>query len=242
MRTGGSARSPPRRRPAWHRTGHVVVTSAALAASGVSFAAVDFEIAARKHHTACAVGVAVFDNGAQTDSARLMIQPPGNAYDPALIDVHGITPADTANADTFPRVWGRVASMTDGRLLVAHNAAFDMSVLRKSADHHRYRPPPVEFVCTEKLARVAAPEQDSYRLDSLAAEFGLPLTHHDPLSDAVAAGLLWLLLLDRSGLPPEQWLRRCGYRGAGYCRHGQYQGFIRPRASSRPSRRQPPAT
>ena len=34
--------------------------------------------------------------------------------------------------------------MTDGRLLVAHNAFFDMSVLRKSAAHHRYRPPPVE--------------------------------------------------------------------------------------------------
>ena len=124
--------------------------------------------------------------------------------------------------------------MTDGRLLVAHNAAFDMSVLRKSADHHRYRPPPVEFVCTEKLARVAAPQQDSYRLDSLAAEFGLPLMHHDPLSDATAAGLLWLLLLERSGLPPEQWLRRCGYRGPGYCRHGLFRTRRRARPATRP--------
>ena len=127
--------------------------------------------------------------------------------------------------------------MTDGRLLVAHNAAFDMSVLRKSADHHRYRPPPVESVCTEKLASAAAPQQDWYRLDSLAAEFGLPLTHHDPLSDATAAGLLWLLLLERSGLPPEQLLLRCGYRGPGYCRHGSYQGFTRPRVAGRQRRR-----
>ena len=111
--------------------------------------------------------------------------------------------------------------------------AFDMSVLRKSAAHYRYQPAPVEFVCTEKLARRAIPQRPSYRLNALAAEFGLPLTHHDPVSDAAAAGLLWLTLLARSGQTPARLLRSCGYWGPGYCRNGHYQGFTRPQATQR---------
>ena len=80
------------------------MTSAALAASGRSFAAVDFETAAPKHHTACAAGVAIFDDGAQTDSAKLLIRPPDNAYDPGHTGLHGISPADTAHADGCPQV------------------------------------------------------------------------------------------------------------------------------------------
>ena len=45
------------------------------------------------------------------------------------------------------------------------------------------------FACTYRLARSALPEARSWGLKGLAAEFGIPLSHHDPLSDAHAAGL-----------------------------------------------------
>ena len=55
------------------------------------------------------------------------------------------------------------------------------------------------FACTYRLARSALPEARSWGLKALAAEFGIPLSHHDPLSDAQAAGASVAGLPDRSG-------------------------------------------
>ena len=161
---------------------------------GQSFAAIDFETATNERNSACAVGVVVFEQGLPTDTRQLLIRPPDNDYDPLNTMIHGIGPSDTRRSPEFPEVWERVAKMIDGRLVVAHNTAFDLSVLRISAEHHGYEPDPFPFACTYRIARSAMPDATSWSLDVLANEFGIPLSHHDPLSDAHAAGLLWLAL------------------------------------------------
>ena len=82
--------------------------------------------------------------------------------------------------------------------MVAHNTAFDVSVLRWSAWYRDYAPPPFEFACTYRLARAELPEAESWRLDSLAADLGIALRYHDPVSDAQAAGLLLVHLAKRT--------------------------------------------
>ena len=114
--------------------------------------------------------------------------------------------------------------MLDGRLVVAHNTAFDLSVLRRSAEHHGYEPAPFPFACTYRIARSAMPDATSWSLDVLADDFGIPLSHHDPLSDAHAAGLLWLALPDRFGTTHSDLLATHGYR-LGYCHLDGYKPF-----------------
>ena len=159
---------------------------------GRSFAAIDFETATSERSSACAVGVVVFEQGLPTDTLNLLIRPPDNHYNSINTMIHGIGPSDTRHAPDFPEIWERVARLLDGRLVVAHNAAFDLSVLRRSAEHYGYEPDPFPFACTYRIARTALPDAAAWSLDALADEFGIPLSHHDPLSDANAAGLLWL--------------------------------------------------
>ncbi len=201
-----------------------------------SFAAIDFETATSESRSACAVGVVVFEQGLPTDTLNLLIRPPGNHYDGFNTMIHGIGPSDTRRAPDFPEIWERVARLLDGRLVVAHNTAFDLSVLRRSAEHHGYEPDPFPFACTYRIARSAMPDARSWSLDVLAADFGIPLSHHDPLSDANAAGLLWLALPDRFDTTPSDLLATHGYR-LGYCHLDGYRPFSNATPSSSGSSR-----
>ncbi len=198
---------------------------------GRSFAAVDFETATSERKSACAVGVVVFEQGSPTDTLSLLIRPPGNRYDGFNTMIHGIGPADTRRSPGFPEVWEQVAPMLDGRLVVAHNTAFDLSVLRRSAEDHGYEPDPFPFACTYRIARSAMPDATSWSLDVLAADFGISLMHHDPLSDAHAAGLLWMAMPKRLGTTHSELLASLGYR-LGYCRFDGYKPFSNAAASS----------
>ena len=213
-----------------------VISSEQTTGLGQSFAAIDFETATSERNSACAVGVVVFEQGLPTDTLSLLIRPPDNRYDGFNTMIHGIGPSDTRHSPDFPEIWERVARMLDGRLVVAHNTAFDLSVLRRSAEHHGYEPDPFPFVCTYRIARSAMPDAASWSLDVLADDFGIPLSHHDPLSDAHAAGLLWLALPDRFGTTHSDLLATHGYR-LGYCHLDGYKPFSNATPSSSGSSR-----
>ncbi len=198
---------------------------------GRSFAAIDFETATSERGSACAVGVVVFEQGSPVDARRLLIRPPGNRFDAFNTALHGIGPSDTRDSPGFPEVWEQVAGMLDGQLVVAHNTAFDMSVLRRSAEHRDYEPAPFSFACTYRLARSAMPEAPSWGLKALAAEFGIPLSHHDPVSDARAAGLLWLALSERFNATHPELLALHGYR-LGHCDLSAYRPYSNAQPSS----------
>ena len=196
-----------------------------------SFAAIDFETATSERNSACAVGAVVFEQGSPTETLSLLIRPPGNRYDGFNTMIHGIGPSDTRRSPGFPEVWEQVAQMLDGRLVIAHNTAFDLSVLRRSAEHHGYEPDPFPFACTYRIARSAMPDATSWSLDVLADDFGIPLSHHDPLSDALAAGLLWLAMPQRFGTTHSDLLASLGYR-LGHCHLGGYKPFSNAAVSS----------
>ena len=168
--------------------------------SGPSFAAIDFEIATPSWATACAVGVVLVEDGAVTDEHRFLIRPPDNRYGEFHVALHGITPEDTADAPDFPDVWPRVADLIGERIAVAHNAAFDFGVARRSAAHWDYTCPELSFTCTYRLAQRAWPSRRTYGLDALTADLGVALDHHNPLSDARAAAQVALRLCAHSGI------------------------------------------
>lgn len=198
---------------------------------GRSFVAIDFETATSERSSACAVGVVVFERGAPTDTLSLLIRPPDNRYDDFNTMIHGICPSDTHHSPEFPEVWEQIEAMLNGRLVVAHNTAFDISVLRRSAEHHGYVPDSFPFACTYRIARAAMPDAISWSLDVLANDFGIPLTHHDPLSDAQAAGQLWLGLAERFGTTHSALLKSLSYR-LGHFHPVGYKPFSNAVASS----------
>lgn len=197
----------------------------------VTFAAIDFETATASRDSACAIGIAVFDDGNVTIERSWLIRPPDNEYDGFNISIHGITPEDTESALSFDHVWPEVLEHVGGRVVIAHNTAFDISVVRASAAYYDLPLPELRFACTYRMAKSVWPNRWNYRLDSLAGEFGISLDHHDPKSDAAAAAALALILCEENRCSSiEELAVQLQYR-LGYLSGDKYQGFSNAAAS-----------
>ena len=151
------------------------------------FAAIDFETATEQRASACAVAVTLVDGGQVTNTGRWLIRPPENDYSGFNIGIHGIRPKDTMHSPEFLEVWREVLEVIGDRPLVAHNASFDLSVLRQSLDHEGAEWPTLDVFCTLLLSRRIWPGLPSYSLPPLARFLGVPIgRHHDPVEDAIA--------------------------------------------------------
>jgi DNA polymerase-3 subunit epsilon len=162
--------------------------------------AVDFEAATSDRASACAVGAVATANGSVVDERRWLIRPPGNEYDAFNTFIHGIDASMTRGAPEFSAVWNEVLDFADGRTLVAHNAGFDIGVVR--AEHVRTGIAPVEitYVCSLVMARRQWIGLPSYSLPWVCDHVDVVLAdHHDPLADARACAEVMVKLLTTLG-------------------------------------------
>lgn len=155
----------------------------------MKFTAIDFETANADRASACAVGLVTVENGEIVRSVRQLIRPEPLYFDPMNVSIHGIRAADVKDAPTFAELWPALWPQVTGPL-VAHNAAFDMSVLRGSLDRARQRYPETDYFCTCVMARLAWPSRPAYTLDQVAREIGIEFAHHDAEEDARACALV----------------------------------------------------
>ncbi len=158
------------------------------------WAAIDFETATRSRTSACAVGVVLIDDGVVVDERGWLIRPPGNRYEPFNTRIHGIEPAQTATQPGFDEVWPLVDELVGDRMMLAHNAPFDMGVLRRSGEHSGAAVRDHDFACTVLLSRRSWPDFGYYNLKAVCAALGIKLVnHHDAVADARACAEIALL-------------------------------------------------
>jgi DNA polymerase-3 subunit epsilon len=117
--------------------------------------------------------------------------------------IHGITAADARRAPSFAQLAPTVAGMLQGRVVVAHNLAFDAPFLA-----HQFRALGVEVplsleagLCTMMLAATYLPESGR-SLAACCAAAGVPLDHaHCALDDTRAAAMLLGHYIRAAGQP-----------------------------------------
>ncbi|WP_029144557.1 exonuclease domain-containing protein [Microbacterium luticocti] len=154
----------------------------------LDFTAIDFETANSSSASACAVGLVRVREGRIVARAGWLIRPPAghDRFFEVNIGIHGIRPHDVADAKTWSDQLGDIAAFAGTDVLVAHNAGFDMAVLRRSCEASGDRCPPYRYLCSLQLARRAY-VLPSYRLPVAAAEAGFTdFAHHDATADAEA--------------------------------------------------------
>ena len=89
------------------------------------------------------------------------------------------------DSPTFGELWPILEGRIGGRPVVAHNASFDMSVLRRELDHLGLRYPDLEYYCTLVLSRACCwPRLRGHRLPDVASHCGIAFHHHDAAGDA----------------------------------------------------------
>lgn len=117
-------------------------------------------------------------------------------FSPWNVAVHGITADDVANAPRWDEIWDEVSSILDGATVVAHNAAFDMTVLRSTLSSHGLAHPSFQYFCSVQMARKVWPGHASYGLKSMCELHGISLRHHRAGNDAEATAELVIRATD----------------------------------------------
>lgn len=159
----------------------------------MDFVAMDFETANTSGYP-CALGVAVVRNNKIVMSDSWLINPQAPFSD-SCVAVHNILPSDVTDAPVFADVWEKARKLFDGLPIVAHNASFDVNVLRKALSRAGLPIPDTKYYCTLTLARQLCREQSKFTLDNLCSVYGICLNnHHNCEDDAIACANLMIKL------------------------------------------------
>lgn len=114
-----------------------------------------------------------------------------------ITSLTGITEQMVREAPRFYEVAERVHAEIEGRVFVAHNAAFDWRFMGWEMQQATGMAPVGRTLCTVRLARKLLPELPSRNLDSLAHYFGVEIEHrHRALDDAVATARVLIRLIE----------------------------------------------
>jgi len=159
----------------------------------MNFVAIDFETANQKHNSACAIGITSVKDGMVGGTIHRLIRPPELEFSYWNTRVHGITEDHVVDCPTLGELWPEISSLIEGNLVVAHNASFDISVLRHSLHAAGLSVPRFSYLCSLALSRTLWPEMASHSLGFLAVTHAIPLDHHNAGSDSFAAAQLVLM-------------------------------------------------
>lgn len=152
----------------------------------MNFTAIDFETANGKRNSACSLGLVRVENGKITESRDWLISPPEMYFHPMNVSIHGITEENVMNEPSFNYIWEEVEEYLNGQMVVAHNASFDISVLRASLETYGISFPNFDYMCTVQISKNIWPNMPNHKLNTLAHIFDIPLKHHDALEDTLA--------------------------------------------------------
>jgi len=167
-----------------------------------SFAAIDFETADYKQDSACSIGIVVVRSGSIAQRFHTLIRPPRKRFVPMFVELHGISWKMVQGERPFAEVWPELEPLLLGvDFVAAHNAPFDLAVLKACCLAAGIAPPALEARCTLKLGRKLW-GQPKNRLPDLCQHLGIPFTkHHDALADAEACARIVLCAPQAGWLP-----------------------------------------
>ena len=166
-----------------------------------TFVAIDFETADRGADSACAVGLVRVERLHVVRREKVLIRPPRPRV--WFTQVHGITWPMVADAPLFGDVWPGLSALLDGAaFLAAHNAPFDRGVLVACCRRAKLPVPTLPFKCTVQVARKTWGCRPA-NLPSVCRRLGIPLVHHDPLSDAEASARIVIASAFAARTPPR---------------------------------------
>ena len=170
---------------------------------GVSldFTAIDFETANGFRGSPCAVGLTKVRGGVVVGEASWLMRPPEHhdRFDHHNVRIHGIRPEQVAGLPRFGELFPEIGAFIGGDVLAAHNAAFDLGVIRSGLEVSGLAGPAYDYVCTVMLSRRCY-SLVSNSLPYAAKEAGVPLVnHHDAAEDARACAGILIDIAARNG-------------------------------------------
>lgn len=140
------------------------------------------------------IAIYKYDGHEVTDQFISLINPE-KPIQPFVVKLTGINNAMLRSAPKFYDVAKRIVEITEGCIIVAHNAQFDYRILRTEFDRLGYKFER-KSLCTVELSQKLMPEQKSHSLGKLVRALGIPMSdRHRATGDALATVQLFKMLL-----------------------------------------------
>lgn len=169
------------------------------------YIAFDVETPNRESRRMSAIGVTVIEDGRVTDEFYSLVNPETH-FDRFNVRLTGIDEAAVRDKPTFAEAWEKIEPFMSSGLLVAHNAVFDMGVLKRCLWDYGIRwKPYARYLCTVQMGRQILPGM-SHKLNVLCDYYGIALDHHRAASDSRACAEILLRYLE-SGAEVRQYIR-----------------------------------
>lgn len=165
----------------------------------VDFVALDFETANESLDSVCSLGVVVVENSEIMVRKYKLIKPPEFRFNYHNTLIHGITPEDVENEKEFYTYWKALRELFDQRIIVAHNADFDIGVLQAVLTTYQLDYPDMKYTCSLRISRRAWTGLPSYSLGNLGRHFGYTFAHHHALEDAEMSAKLVIQACKETG-------------------------------------------
>ena len=169
------------------------------------YIAFDVETPNRWARRMSAIGISVIEEGQICRDFYSLVDPETD-FEPFNTWLTGIDEDAVRDAPNFPRLWPQIRPLLEGGILVAHNATFDLGVLKRClAGYDLQWQKSVPYLCTVQMGRRLLPG-GSHKLDALCEHFAIELDHHHAGSDASACAQILLRYLDM-GADPARYLK-----------------------------------
>lgn len=152
--------------------------------------AIDFETANVRSASAISIGYAVIEENLIVDYNNYLLKPHEtvNEFLPQNIRVHHITPDMVENAPSFEEIYyDKLKDIFQGAYLIAHNAPFDMRVLKSLFNLYNIPITNFKYFCTVEMSNNLWPNLTNHKLPTVAEAINYNLNnHHNAKYDALA--------------------------------------------------------
>lgn len=151
-----------------------VVPAMTTAVRNVEFVVFDTETTgfSAKYDNIVEIGAVRIRNGEIVEERTWLINPQRSIPRRAS-NVHGIFTATVRNSPTFAEVYPEFLEFIGNSVLIAHNARFDIGMLRAEAERNHLEAPHNVVIDSLKLFRSWYPQASSYKLAALAGQLGI---------------------------------------------------------------------
>jgi len=203
--------------------------------SNLDFVAIDFETATSDRHSPCEIGLTFVENGKIIESKSWLIKPFSYPYfDSFNIMIHGITPNHVANEPEFPEIWRIINPLIENKFLIAHNAGFDFSVLRRTLEYYNLPFPNLTYACSYIISKKVWQGMPAYDLKTLCQINNINFKHHRAGDDSKACAELTLKAFNETGTNsindfPEKLKTTIGYLYPGGYKSSESKRIYRPK-------------
>jgi len=168
----------------------------------LDFITIDFETANTYGNSACSVGLVRFIDGKENGSVYSLIHPAKMYFIPEWTEqIHHISYDNVRDKPYFPEVWDTIITpfINENPELpfVAHNACFDMNVIRKCCEYYGMEKPNISYFDSLRIAQKTWPDFEVHKLTFLAEQFGIVYDAHNALDDSLTCGKIVTLAAEK---------------------------------------------